>query len=1082
MAFTQQTFMGASIRHFRCSLGWGGQVSSLTIGLVEDKTNGDNFDPLPMGAAAFFTYGNFTFNGIFQSYTTNRDQGGNPLFEVTLNDPRALLEGAQLILKGYNGSTHGVPNLLNVYGYLEKDEFGASQINETGLPWLKVKNAISALTSKNTAGAYGGPLLLHGHQFTVDLSELPSVPGYYRVGGGESMSILEFISDICAAGISDFFVTMGRHNANRSIIKVKTVSRKNQPVIGTINQFVNRTAGATSKKAGLEFRNEATGKFVVGGNESKIWGQFYNGQTEEDATIWPFWGFDELGNVILGEGINDDHKFTVDSRAVNAAGIGGKYTTNVGELRAAASSQDSWESYLSMHNEQDGPHKGKADKIGLITRHGQELINFLSTKSDEELKKFSPAELQKIKNNLASITPPNSEEGLKRIYEFVKSLATDFYGKKFMVSIPFLMTKKDPDTEEIILSQEVDDSGFIDEEDWLTAINQNLLPFNIDRLTNQDGKIEAYVRFNNAHNLDFSELNPDDVIRHRTYAFVKCNAIDIVFLDKENRTYPRAVIELAGPVKIKEGNDGGTDLLGLMKEFFNLVKAKNTGKPYSELTDAEKRARLSEVQGIVREISKKFNTESLFYEQGGRIVSPDLAGVPLKSKIKVYGPYYAVGAQGKIEFEQDDSLVPWNYGGFSVMDSVAEAKVSEALSNMQQAENGSIELPGAPALSLGSALIAGGPTVTNMTVSAGAQGGVRTVYNMQTFTPQFGKMAKYNADRLTKMSNIAQNMRRSLRQSLRRRPLSGNKFYARREKALKAARNRNASSHMMIVSDVIQNPDDTRKANTMSAPLYNIVPRLGDDYTDKAGVTMDGLFRPFTTDVDATGMPHYEEPEDKAATPTRKDLDPFDDDMDMMAIVRGNEAPDIGINNTGVMEGPYRPMGLRAPLVLVGWGRDTDGQPFPNDADAAVASGGIDKYEDADEEDKESFIDDYRKRMDLWKAGPVEMNWDRERKLWVTGGADIKLVKVIESGSFPVPDSGDTTDGSGLPRTVYYAEEYGISFEEKEGEEASIASKDKFLHVANFRRNIVQQDTYYLAIKVGGKYVLDNQAVFLEDM
>src|SRR5690606_2458747 len=128
--------------------------------------------------------------------------------------------------------------------------------------------------------------------------------------------------------------------------------------------------------------------------------------------------------------------------------------------------------------------------------------------------------------------------------------------------------------------------------------------------------------------------------------------------------------------------------------------------------------------------------------------------VPVRSNIDHYGPWYVMGAEGKIRYEQDDSLVPWNYGGFDGLNSAAQSSATEAVSNMVSDELGNIEIVGAPGLSIGSALTTGGPIVTNISCRVDT-GGVTTNYIMRSYSPQFGSINRINADRFSKLNNIA---------------------------------------------------------------------------------------------------------------------------------------------------------------------------------------------------------------------------------------------------------------------------------------------------------------------------------------
>jgi hypothetical protein len=120
MTLQQVRFLGSSVRSFTSSLGWRNQISECTISLVDDRSNGDNFNPQSTGAPVHFVYGDFRFSGLLQSYKIVNEQSGFPVYEVKLIDPRELLEGVQLILDNYNGDTSSIPNLYNVYAYWDE--------------------------------------------------------------------------------------------------------------------------------------------------------------------------------------------------------------------------------------------------------------------------------------------------------------------------------------------------------------------------------------------------------------------------------------------------------------------------------------------------------------------------------------------------------------------------------------------------------------------------------------------------------------------------------------------------------------------------------------------------------------------------------------------------------------------------------------------------------------------------------------------------------------------------------------------------------------------------------------------------
>lgn len=133
---------------------------------------------------------------------------------------------------------------------------------------------------------------------------------------------------------------------------------------------------------------------------------------------------------------------------------------------------------------------------------------------------------------------------------------------------------------------------------------------------------------------------------------------------------------------------------------------------------------------------------------------------------------------------------------------------------------------------------------------------------------------------------------------------------------------------------------------------------------------------------------------------------------------------------------------LRGPMMLHGWGYDTDGYPVPNLADQPLefddkgrpkkfllTSSGTNDYENdgkflpapgeslgdiigsgyVKEDGKWTrkptryFHLNWGERSDLWPIGPVDLRWDRERKVWTGGGGcgEIDPPYIMASGSDP---------------------------------------------------------------------------------
>jgi len=92
-------------------------------------------------------------------------------------------------------------------------------------------------------------------------------------------------------------------------------------------------------------------------------------------------------------------------------------------------------------------------------------------------------------------------------------------------------------------------------------------------------------------------------------------------------------------------------------------------------------------------------------------------------------------------------------------------------------------------------------------------------------------------------------------------------------------------------------------------------------------------------------------------------------------------------------------------------------------------------------------------------------------------GDMVRVVKVVAEtpgnpGSFPLG-----------PKKVYKCLPCVITFDETEGSTCSIVTvtnEDRAIYAGNFRNNYIVENAFYVVFLIGNKYVLDNQAAFLE--
>jgi hypothetical protein len=177
------------------------------------------------------------------------------------------------------------------------------------------------------------------------------------------------------------------------------------------------------------------------------------------------------------------------------------------------------------------------------------------------------------------------------------------------------------------------------------------------------------------------------------------------------------------------------------------------------------------------------------------------------------------------------------------------------------------------------------------------------------------------------------------------------------------------------------------------AGIYSIPSHDDEAYSRTALMSLEGLFRPYSVDTGAVGIAHFESPSGTVQRPTVNDLNPFGSgyaqcDIDFVTS-RETVAHEQNIRSDDpdwFQARTARGIALKGPLIVTGWGYDTNDKPVPNS--------GV---------NTDRFLPDYRLRCDQWKTGPVDLRWDNSRKVWAVGSNVTVAVVVMLSGSFPQP-------------------------------------------------------------------------------
>ena len=154
----------------------------------------------------------------------------------------------------------------------------------------------------------------------------------------------------------------------------------------------------------------------------------------------------------------------------------------------------------------------------------------------------------------------------------------------------------------------------------------------------------------------------------------------------------------------------------------------------------------------------------------------------------------------------------------------------------------------------------------------------------------------------------------------------------------------------------------------------------------------------------------YEDPDVLTDAVTSATLNPFAKGHHISVLAQGEDAGNVDAraDSGGQTSSPLgatpgnpnnaaRPMALRGPLVLTGWGYNTEGKPVPNmkrDALEREINPRKDNYgfpinmpvQLLEPNPSVKFLANHMQRIDQWKTGPVDLRWDDLRKVWVSPG------------------------------------------------------------------------------------------------
>lgn len=966
MGLSPVNFCGLSVIGMSGDLGWNEQQGHISVTLVQDV--GDTVAPVPVGFPTVFQLGSFTFAGILQDFKSDTSLAGK-VYTAMVVDPREILRNCTIILDGYPAASGLVPNLVNVYGYYESRlGYGASGVTDAGMQWNKVLIALNAIINTNANGPYGGPLNYKGVKYSVDLSEVPVPPSYYRIGG-VSITLFDAISQLCRDGGVDFFIDLVGYT-----IRVRTVSKSQTMTEGSLVNWIESlaTSGyAVQTSVGkADVAGETSSIFLVGGEVTTLY---------QTTTIHSFWGYGIDGKPILGDpgytfwipeeipgpalianivhgvpsltktptpivsktkpaavagyqwvaGQEGVEKITLNSSIVQDITADPWYRTNTVELQFALDSIDSWLDYLRSMN---------PAMYTLVTGDPAVVKEVPEKPNNANLLQNSVfravADVKRAIGDLAEVRK-------SKVYALIRGYAEEFYGRKWLVSLPWIGTAIDTDTLRVKAAADPVSTGYWPEASYPLGIS----PLNETIFSDAQGKYYPIVKYE-AVGADLTAASPESSVIESNFLYTKASVADDTV---KTSTVPGALITTPVIADDTKGAMGAFEMAAAVLQL----------RP--------------------RQLKSAIVTLSSFTRLAPPRRKPSAAAVPLRSNIDHYGPWTASSGPGRVEYRQDSSLVPWNFGGVAAMNLAAMAEVSNGITSLQNSESGQVEVGALPAFSLGDAIESGGPNLTNINVTYNAKSGYTTIYSFRTFTPRFGVISKQLADRIRNNNLAAHDVRRVLRATTRERlrnaGLAGKKPL-NLDKAMPKQNRRNTPHDAMVFHTAGSGVGYATQYGAVTSALEAVPMLQGDDaseYWRTGSVSMDGMFRPFLNswECEHPTMGTLCHPNGSItfpglSVPTSLSYNYFADGCDVGLVAHGSGY--IGYSNETVTDWTLaRPMALRGPAFLTGYGVGIDGKCYP------PASG-----------NPYAYHEDRRSRPDLHKAGPIDHVWDKYRGVWTS--------------------------------------------------------------------------------------------------
>lgn len=1022
---------GAYVESVSASMSWNGQGGSCQMTLVEDEKNGIKIELPPVGIACYFRYHGFYYSGIFQRWSYREEINGKK-YDIIIESPGSkIFEGVSVILSGFEGTefnegdgydkfnpsgnpnftNDNITNVWNPYGEKENyafgGRFGAARTNSAGFLARDLLRSLEELSLGKSP--FGSKITFGESEYEFDAGDLKNVPEHFRIGGQTATlgSIIQECSEILQF---DYFADLESRTGTSQedggfiiqdpIIKIKTIDRTKQPSPGAVKNLVDesqRSGVLVSSDIGQEFPDEVSQRVIIGGPASRYW------MTSIDSCV-PVWG--KLGpkNYLVASGYNtvpyayqmgasvpiildETAEFGGSAAAEILSGyFGSTYWATVAEIRMALGGMEAWLAFKVFESFSRGTYEVDPWVAGVEVT--PEILRLLA---DGRVGALSLAATSFV--GAKKSYDPVIQEYIKKIFDRVQKTANEYYGRMFLVPLPYEpggLSNNLKFVEEDLVEVA---SWDIASDAWVSNKPVNDINFY------NSGRLKSVSVYPFTVNRDFSEMGSDyaaflnqprpgspgisGICTSKT-GFQDPN----VFFLPNIAPNPFIVADTGLQVKIFDANTTlDAAITFLSSYFFNIYI-----DPKYYLTPG------------------KSSSASLPVHPA--IDYPDWIGVPQQSIRYSWGPWYNSGnRKGRSEVSVDTNLVPENFGSVQTMNDAGREAAGAGIKNLEANESGRVELADYPRFNIAEQFNGSGPYITGMNISIGV-GGFTTSYEFNTWTPNFGKLSKFNADRISRIYKATLEALKRFAENSTNVPfkpiqLSKYGYWGEMADRQKSARDSAEFSLFRGFQNSYQG-SQIRTADALGLAL--------GDLFNSFGCSEDQKWSPVASKSQKQGqdsgvylqLPLAIAEEEggqfsHGVFPCSEDLDPYFsksiDDInvktDFTAVINTDadgETKDININKAKTKSNiqEVRSVGLRGPMLLSGWGYDVANNPVPS------ADGDITR-----------FHEDPTNRAN-WKTGPLHLMWDEERKIW-SGGIEIISGVLASDITSPSSTSEPTT-------------------------------------------------------------------------